>query len=179
MMSRDNESPVYIPTDYRDRVASVVKVFLSYAVALGVWLISINLYQKVGRTMILSLGTVMWLAGALVAYLIPDQGVKVANRTKYMIDTYAGTLIGYRLIVNAFSKISPNDWGAALGTHIPTPMSEAGAGWIEAMMVVMLVSVPVAYLSWLAQLVAANRGRGLVHEEMDRIQRRHVEDGRL
>lgn len=175
MYDQDNQpvlNPVYQQIDRSVFWRRIFFIALSYLVTIILWLLAASFYVQVGRKIILVTGIAMWIVGAVSAYFIPEQDTNIAGKTKYMLLGYSILLLAYRQVIKIFSSISPDDWGAALGTHIPTAISSAGSGWLQGLLLVVLISVPSAYFYWIAQLYITHRGRGVVNEQFNRYQRR-------
>lgn len=175
MYDEDNQSvlnPIYQQVDRSAIWRRISFIVLSYLGTIILWLLVASLYVQVGRKIILVTGVMMWLVGAITAYFIPEQEINIAGKTKYMLAGYSIILLAYRQVIQIFSSISPEDWGTALGTHIPTAISMTGSGWLQGLLLVVLISVPSAYFYWIAQLYITHRGRGVVNEQFDRYQRR-------
>lgn len=129
-------------------------------------------YARVGRIVVLVMGLLMWVAGAVTAWLITEQAGHIAARTRYMIGAYGLMLLLYRVFTQLFGALTPEDWGSALGAGLPVPLGQAAAGWLYTLVLVLMVGVPVAYLAWIVQLYMVHRGRERVEEAFRRYQRR-------
>jgi len=174
---RMRSDPVYDgrAVGYSDlRLAAVV---LSYVSVAAFWLIVAFLFQQVGHKIIITMGVLMWVGGALASWYVPDQSATTTRRTRYFIAMYAGSLLLYRIVLTQFVGLSPNDWGRALGTYVPTPFSATAQEWIQILLIITLFSMPFAYLIWLAQLYTMHKGRGLANEVIARLQRRDTPRG--
>lgn len=153
-----------------DRVAKAL--LLTYAATLVVWLAAVYWYARVGRIVILGGGLLMWVSGAVTAAVIPEQAAHIAARTRYMVAAYGVMLILYRILHGLLNSIDPADWGEALGTSLPVPLTNAASGWIQMLLVILLVGMPATHTTWIVQLYMAHRGRARVVEAFDRYQRR-------
>lgn len=148
------------------------KLLLTYTLTFVMWITAVEVYARVGRLIILFMGLLMWAASAVTAYLVVDQETSIVVRGRYSILSYAAILLLYRLIQGAIYSVSPADWAIALGADVPMALGQTAMGWLHVMLILALLMVPVAYLSWTAQLYLVHRARMRADEAFARYQRR-------
>ncbi|MBT9259497.1 MAG: hypothetical protein KM310_07050 [Clostridiales bacterium] len=149
-----------------------LRLLLTYFLTFAVWVAAVEVYARVGRAIILLMGFLMWAAAAITAYLVVDQETSIVIRGRYSVLSYAALLLLYRLIQGAIYSVSPADWAIALGADVPMALGQTAAGWLHVMLILALLMVPIAYLSWTAQLYLVHRARMRADEAFAKYQRR-------
>jgi len=68
-------------------------------------------------------------------------------------------LLVYRLVIVKFSEFSPDEVGVALGVNVPVAAAASALGFIQNLLMIVSILVPVGFLIWIGQKFKVQQGK--------------------
>lgn len=126
----------------------MIRTCLVYLFLIGLWVFVVNIYSVFGVKWIQFAVPLMWISGAVACFGIPDEQESTLKETKWAIGGYLGFLLIYRIAIVKFSGISPSEVGASLGVNVPVSSAAATAGFLQNILMITSVMVPIGFVFW-------------------------------
>jgi len=135
---------------------SKLKIIAFYAGVVIFWLVVASLYRGFGRNWIIPVVSVMWLVGAITAFVARNDEENTTRETRWVI---LGFLILYRGILPFTVPLSSTQMAAVLDINIPAVSGEAIAGMLQSVLLLVSVLTPVGFIIWGGQKIRQYHGR--------------------
>lgn len=141
------------------KIYLVSKTLLTYIGLLAMWAWTVNLYATFGQGWIQFAVGLMWVAGAVGVWGIPEEREGTIKETKWAVFGYLAFLLIYRIVIVKFSQFSPDEVGVALGVNVPVPSAASALGFVQNILMIVSILVPVGFALWIGQKFNVQRGR--------------------
>jgi len=138
---------------------SKLKIIAFYAGVVIFWLVVASLYRGFGRNWIIPAVSVMWIAGAITAFVARNDEENTTRETRWVILSFLGFLVLYRGILPFIVPLSSAQMAAALDINIPAVSGEAIAGMLQSVLLLVSVLTPVGFIIWCGQKIRQYHGR--------------------
>jgi len=149
----------YSKVERPEELTSKLKIAAFYLGVVIVWLIVASIYRGFGRSWIIPAVSVMWIAGAITAYVARNDEENTTRETRWVILGFLGFLLIYRSILPFIVPLSSAQMAAALDINIPAVSGAAIAGMLQSILLLASVLTPVGFLIWCGQKIRQYHGR--------------------
>lgn len=136
-----------------------LKTLTTYGALLLLWIWIVGMYAKFGTVWIKLAVTLMWIGGAVGVWGIPEERESTVKETKWAVFGYLVFLLVYRLVIVKFSEFSPDEVGVALGVNVPVAAAASALGFIQNLLMIVSILVPVGFLIWIGQKFKVQQGK--------------------
>lgn len=109
-------------------------------------IISINVFQNVGKLLLSPLLGAMWIVGAACAAYMPSMRKEIINQTLIAVASYCAILLGFRELIALTQGVSANMLMATLGTPLPTATANAIPGYFQTAFFATAAMFPLGFL---------------------------------
>lgn len=160
---------VYSHTYSSQQMIAYLKIILFYVFILAFWLFVAKMYRNFGTLWIIPSVSVMWFAGAITAWRVPDDRDATISQTKWTILGFVAFLLLYRGVIQIISPISSEQMSASLNINIPAASGLAAAGLLQNILMIVSVLTPLGFIIWCAQKFKTYHGRQTKSDAFKRI----------
>ncbi|MFE8700968.1 hypothetical protein ACFYKX_10100 [Cytobacillus sp. FJAT-54145] len=136
----------------------VGKILLTYVALIVLWLWLVHMYAAFGQGWIKFAVGIMWIAGAVAVWGVPEDREQTIKETKWAVAGYLLFLLIYRVVIVKFSQFSPDEVGVALGVNVPVSSATSALGFIQNMLMIISILTPVGFCIWVAQKFKVHQG---------------------
>lgn len=154
---------------HSQQVFAYVKTILFYVFVFAFWLFVARMYRNFGELWLIPSVSVMWIAGAITAWRVPDDREATISQTKWGILGFISFLLLYRGVIQIISPISSEQMSASLNITIPAASGLAAAGLLQNILMIVSVLTPLGFVIWCAQKFRTYHGRQTRAEAFQRI----------
>ena len=142
-----------------EELMAKLKIAAFYLGVVVFWLIVASIYRGFGRSWIIPAVSVMWIAGAVTAFVARNDEENTTRETRWVILGFLGFLLIYRSILPFIVPLSSAQMAAALDINIPAVSGAAIAGMLQSVLLLASVLTPVGFLIWCGQKIRQFHGR--------------------
>lgn len=145
----------------------IAKTLLIYLALFVMWVWTVNLYVTFGLW--IKIAVTLMLIGGLVGILfIPEDRENTLKETRWALFGYLAFLLVYRIVIVQFSQFSPDEVGTSLGVNMPVASATSALGFVQNILMIISIMVPVGYLIWIGQKFKVHSGRKAKDETFEK-----------
>ncbi|MBL4952132.1 hypothetical protein JK635_07895 [Neobacillus sp. YIM B02564] len=154
-----NEKGLLIHKHFTPKLYLALKNLFIYIALIGLWVWTVNMYAVFGTGWIKFAVALMWVAGAIAVWGIPEEREQTIKETKWAVFGYVLFLVLYRLVIVKFSQFSPDQVGVSLGVNVPVASATSALGFAQNILMIVSILTPVGFCLWVGQKFKVNQGR--------------------
>ncbi len=157
-----------LPPGITVRSLSLYRVSVTYWLLLFLWWGLEVSYGSFSSYLALSVGA-MWLLGAFVVFWLPEERRSLIKDTKYWITGYLLSLLVYRVVIASLAPITTQQVQVSLLTPVPGASGASMIGLFETLLMVLMITVPLGYVTWIVGHLRRTRTRQTKEETFARL----------
>lgn len=159
---------VYKSMPSTKQTKQLIGICLFYIIEFIAWVIIAKSYMNFGSQWITPCVSAMWIAGAVVSILIPEQRESTISATKWFIAGYLGMLLIYRIAIHLLTPITPDQMSASLNISGTTSGGIAISNFIQNLLLIIAATGPITFLVYLGKKFVVYKGRSTKTEAFTR-----------
>lgn len=160
---------IYASAAKKQQLVGNIKVIAFYVFIFTAWMVLAHFTERLGAQWVIPSISLMWIIGAITAFLIPNDREETIAQTKWGILGYIGFLFIYRAAAQLIAPLTPDQMASSLGLNVPAASGATATGFLTTMLVIISVTVPIGFAVWCGQKFMHYKGSLNKHESFRRI----------
>lgn len=166
---QDRERLEYSDAMCAELIKKDILKMLVYCLEIVLWVAVVKLYANFGVKIVVPAVSAMWVMGAVTAFFVKDDQENTVKGTKTSIAGYLLFLLMYRFVIQKVGGLTSQEIAVSLGINVTAAAGMAVSAWLQNILLISVVSIPIGYLVWCAQKFKTFHGRERKTDAFDRI----------
>ena len=166
---QDRERLEYSDAMCAELIKKDILKMLVYCLEIVLWVAVVKLYANFGVKIVVPAVSAMWVMGAVTAFFVKDDQENTVKGTKTSIAGYLLFLLMYRFVIQKVGGLTSQEIAVSLGINVTAAAGMAVSAWLQNILLISAVSIPIGYLVWCAQKFKTFHGRERKTDAFDRI----------